>query len=109
MERSKFMVSLVTNCNESNGASSSRTDSTSTSSLKINKINNDDALAENTNKNENGNCIELPTEIEEAMKLLMDDCGDQNDELLSLRDQLNSKYLLHLYQVTFLIKRICRF
>lgn len=53
-------------------------DNTSTSSLEINKI------------TEHENCFELRTEIEEAVKILMDDCGEQNDELLILRDQLNS-------------------
>lgn len=97
MKRNKFIVSLVSNLNQNNGgSSSSRIDSTSTCStiLENNKIiTNNNALVINTiNETEGENdCVELRKEMVEAMKVLMDDCGEQNDELLLLRDQVNGK------------------
>ncbi|XP_030748944.1 uncharacterized protein LOC115877021 [Sitophilus oryzae] len=46
-----------------------------------------DALVTNTNNDKtDGDCVELQKEIEEALKVLMNDCGEQNEELLSLSD-----------------------
>lgn len=100
MSRNKFMVTLATatNSNETNGASS-RTESISDSFLEIKANSNNDAPVINFNTNneiENENCLDLQHEIDEAVKVLMDDCGKENHELLLLSD-LKSKYLLHFY------------
>ena len=68
-------------------------DSTSNSLLGKNKINNHDALViNNTNdQSKSENCNELQKKIDEAIKVLIGDCGEQNDELLLWNKQVNGK------------------
>lgn len=84
MSRNKFTLSLVSKNETNDGSSSSRIDNTSNSLLEINTINNNDALVINTNdESKSENCNELQKVIDEAIKVLIGNCGDQNDELLN--------------------------
>ena len=79
IRRSKYIVSLVSKNETNDGSSSSRMDSTSNSLLGKNKINNHDALViNNTNdQSKSENCNELQKKIDEAIKVLIGDCGEQ--------------------------------
>ncbi|CAG9833313.1 unnamed protein product [Diabrotica balteata] len=84
LSRNNFMVTVATkNINEGHGATFSKMDSTSTSTSFGTTLKTRMAVKYKM-RNENG--FELRTEVEEAIKLLRDDCEKQHDELLLIQD-----------------------